>query len=109
MLARDDQLLTSSLTLGEVLVKPIEWGDANLAFRHGQAISQTALRIPLAGRAASLYAGLRCDRPRRPPEAIQLTCAAAAGVDLFIANDPNLQSRQIEAIQFIVSLDRAPS
>ncbi|HEV2387436.1 MAG TPA: PIN domain-containing protein [Candidatus Acidoferrales bacterium] len=108
MLARGDQLLTSTLTLGEVLVKPIERGDANLAFRYEQAISRTAILIPLDARAARLYASLRCERALRPPDAIQLACAATVGVDLFITNDAKLQSRQIEGIQFVVSLDRAP-
>jgi len=42
------------------------------------------------------------------PDAIRLSCAAAAGVDLFIANDARLHAKQVAGIQFIVSLDRAP-
>jgi predicted nucleic acid-binding protein len=108
MLARGDQLLTSTLTLGEVLVKPIEHGDTNLAVRYERVISQTSLLIPFDARAAKIYANLRCERSLRPPDAIQLACASTAGVDLFITNDTSLQSKQVEGIQFIVSLDRAP-
>lgn len=108
MLARGDQLLTSTFTLSEVLVKAVEREDAQLTLRYERAISRTALLIPLDSQAAKIYARLRCDRSLRPPDAIQLACAAAAGVDLFITNDATLPSKQVGGIQFIVSLDRAP-
>jgi predicted nucleic acid-binding protein len=108
MVARGDQLLTSTLTLGEVLVKPIEQGDQELVGMYEDAITRTSVMIPLDVKAAKTYAALRSDRTLRAPDAIQLACAAAAGVDLFITNDTRLQSRHVEGIQFIVSLDRAP-
>jgi hypothetical protein len=37
-----------------------------------------------------------------------LACAAAASFDLFITNDARLQSKHVQGIQFVVSLDRAP-
>jgi predicted nucleic acid-binding protein len=108
MVARGDQLLTSTLTLGEVLVKPIEQGDQELVGMYEDAITRTSVMIPLDVKAAKTYAALRSDRTLRAPDAIQLACAASAGVDLFITNDTRLQSRHVEGIQFIVSLDRAP-
>jgi len=108
MVARGDQLLASTLTLGEVLVKPIEHGDQELVGLYEDAITRTSVMIPLDVKAARIYAALRSDRTLRAPDAIQLACAAAAGVDLFITNDTRLQSRHVEGIQFIVSLDRAP-
>ena len=108
MLERGDQLLTSTLTLGEVLVKPIERGDEELARKYEEAITTTAVMLPLDVKAAKIYAALRSDRALRPPDAIQLACAAAAGVDLFITNDARLHSKHVEGIQFIVSLARAP-
>jgi predicted nucleic acid-binding protein len=103
-----DQLLTSTLTLGEILVKPIERGDAALSRRYEEAITAAALLIGFDLKAAKIYAALRCDRSLRAPDAIQLACAAAAGVDLFITNDTRLQGKQVEGIQFIVPLERAP-
>jgi predicted nucleic acid-binding protein len=44
----------------------------------------------------------------RPPDAIQLACAAAASVDLFITNDERLRVKHVDGIQFIVPLSRAP-
>jgi predicted nucleic acid-binding protein len=108
MLSRGDQLITSALTLGEVLVKPLERGERDLARKYEEAVLATSLLIPLDAMAARIYAMLRGDRSVRAPDAIQLACAAAARVDLFITNDLRLQGEKVEGIQFIVSLERAP-
>jgi len=108
MLARGDQLLTSTLTLGEILVKPMEEGDLELCGKYEEAIARTSLMVPLDAKAAKIYASLRCDRALRAPDAIQLACAAAAGVDLFITNDGRLQGKQVAGIHFIVPLEQAP-
>lgn len=108
MLARGDQLLTSALTLGEILVKPLERGDRDLSLKYEQAITASAQVLPFDTKAARVYAQLRRDRSIRAPDAIQLACAAAANVDLFITNDGRLQSTRAEGIHFIVSLERAP-
>ena|SRR5690348_4329948 len=106
MLARGDQLLTSTLTLAEVLVKPLEKGDAGLYAQYEAAL--TNLSIPFEVKAAKIYASLRSDRALRAPDIVQLSCAAAAGVDLFVTNDARLQGKQVPGIQFLVSLDRVP-
>ena len=108
MLSRGDQLLTSALTLGEVLVKPLERHDEELAKKYMEAITKASVTIDFDVKAARIYAGLRTNRSLRAPDAIQLACAAAAGVDLFITNDARLHSVQVEGIQFIVPLTRAP-
>jgi predicted nucleic acid-binding protein len=108
MLARGDQLVTSTLTLGEVLVKPAEMGDEQLYRRYEEMINSAALVGSFGQREARIYAKLRSDRSIKAPDAIQLSCAAAAGVDLFITNDARLQGKHVEGIQFIVPLDRVP-
>ena len=108
MLIRGDQLLTSTLTLGEVLVKPLENGDMVLCSKYESSIPAAALMLPLDIAAAKIYASLRSDRSLRAPDAIQLACAAAAGVDLFVTNDARLQGKHVNGIQFIVPLDRVP-
>jgi uncharacterized protein len=108
MLARGDQLATSSLTLGEVLVKPIELQNPELIAKYEKSIQAASLLIPFDVRAARIYAELRCDRSIRPPDAIQLACASAAGVDLFITNDERLSVKHVEGVHFIASLARAP-
>ena len=108
MLERGDQLLTSALTLGEVLVKPIEMQDSLLARKYEEAVTATSLMIAFDARAAKIYATIRNDRAVRAPDAIQLACASAVGVDLFITNDERLSTKQVNGIQFIAALSRAP-
>ena len=108
MLERGDQLLTSTLTLGELLVKPTENRASELCQRYERSLSAAAVLIPFDAKAAIQYARVRCDRSIRPPDAIQLACASAAQVDLFITNDERLQSKRVDGIQFLVSLQRAP-
>ncbi len=108
MLTRGDELLTSAMTLGEILVKPIQRGDAKAVAYYQNLIATTATVIPFAEKAAIVYARLRADQSLRAPDTIQLACAAAAGTDLFITNEARLNSMQIPGIQFIVPLDRVP-
>jgi predicted nucleic acid-binding protein len=108
MLTRGDQLLTSTMTLGEVLVKPTKAGDAERCRRYEKVLLSSAQVIPMDLVAARHYASIRCDRFIKPPDAIQLSCAASAGVDLFITNDDRLQNKQVPGIQFIVPLTRVP-
>jgi predicted nucleic acid-binding protein len=108
MLTRGDQLLTSTLTLGEVLVKPIERGDTALYRAFVNAITHSAAVVAFDVQAARNYAVLRQDRFLRAPDAIQLACAAAANTDLFVTNDHRLQGKQVPGIQFIVPLDTVP-
>jgi uncharacterized protein len=108
MLKRGDELLTSTLTLGEVLVKPMKLGDAILTSEYRRSIPATATLLQFDEKAAILYAKLRCDAALRAPDAIQLACAASFGVDLFVTNDGRLHGKQVDGIQFITPLDRVP-
>jgi predicted nucleic acid-binding protein len=108
MLTRGDQLMTSTLTLAEILVKPIERGDMTLSAKYENAVTTASIMLSFAIKAAKIYASLRSDRALRAPDAIQLACGAAAGVDLFVTNDHRLQGRQVDGIQFIVPLERIP-
>ena|SRR2546423_5753797 len=108
MLSRGDQLLTSSLTLGEILVKPVEHGDLDLCKEYEKAVTTSSLIMPFDLNAAKIYASLRLDRALRAPDAIQLACAAEAGVDLFVTNDSRLQGKHVNGIHFIVSLEHVP-
>lgn len=106
MLDRGDQLVTSALTLGELLVKPREKGE--LAVRdHETTLRHVATILPFDAEAARHYAAIRGDRVIRAPDAIQLACAATAGVDLFITNDDRLSRKIVGGVKFITSLERA--
>ncbi len=107
MFARNDQLYTSTLTLGEVLVKPLEQKDEVLRRKYEGVLREVATLIPFDEEAARIYAMIRRDRSIKAPDAIQLACAAQARVDLFITNDDRLSERTIPGIQFLTSLERA--
>ena len=104
MIERNDELLTSALTLGELLVKPMEAGNEILMRRYEQAIAAAATVLPFDQAAASVFAAVRRDRTIQPPDAIQLACASVAGVDLFITNDKRLSRSIVPGIHFIQSL-----
>lgn len=108
MLLRGDQLLTSTLTVGEILVKPMQAGELELCQRYETAISNTAIVLPFDIRAARLYASLRTDKTLRAPDVVQLSCASVGGADLFVTNDNRLHGKRVPGIQFIVPLDRVP-
>jgi uncharacterized protein len=109
MIERGDQLLTSTITLGEILVKPWRSGDHALCKKYEDNLSRAAILIPFDIKAARIYATIRStDRALKAPDALQLSCAASAGVDLFITNDDRLQRQHVPGIQFVASLDRVP-
>jgi predicted nucleic acid-binding protein len=107
MIARGDHLYTSTLTLGEILVKPMEKEDEMLRRRYEDAIAGSVVLVPFDRPAAGLYASIRRDRTIRPPDAIQLACAAQSRTDLFITNDERLSQKVVPGIHFITSLERA--
>ena len=107
MLERDDELFTSTLTLGEVLVKPAERGNEALRHRYEDTLAHSARLIAFDRETARRYAEIRRNRSIRPPDAIQLACAAHVGVDLFITNDDRLSRLTITGIQFLLPLERA--
>lgn len=107
MLRRNDELLTSTFTLGEILVKPIERGLHSLRKQYEDVLQSMSTLIPLDVEAAAMYASIRQDRTIKSPDAIQLACAAHARTDLFITNDGHLQGKVIPGIHFIVPLENA--
>jgi predicted nucleic acid-binding protein len=106
MVERGDELYTSTLTLGEILINPLEAADEALARRYESALLQGAVIIPFDVEPARLYATIRKDRTIRPHDAIQLACASHARIDLFITNDERLSTKSIPRIQFVSSLQR---
>ena len=110
MAARGDQLFTSVLTVGEVLAKPFEQGDIARCDQYEKAMQASATILAFDLAAARKFASLRAARsPKiRPPDAIQLSCAATMGIDLFLTNDSRMHALQVDGIQFITSVDRAP-
>ncbi len=107
MIERGDELLTSALTVGELLVKPMEAGDAESVRSYEQAIASNALVLPFDAMVGKTFAAIRRDRSIRAPDAIQLACASVARVDMFITNDQRLSRKVVPGIHFIQSLATA--
>jgi predicted nucleic acid-binding protein len=108
MLERGDRIVTSAMTLGEVLVKPTKLGQTSLIVQYDRAIRSTVEVIAFDAQVAWRYATLRATHNIRNADAIQLACAAHFGVDLFVTNDQLLQKLDVPGIGFIASLDRVP-
>ena len=107
MIVRQDQLLTSALTLGEILAKPLAAGEGELLRRYEQTITASAAVLPFDQAAATVFATVRRDRSIHPADAMQLACAAAAGVDMFITNDERLNHHVVPGVHFIQPLATA--
>lgn len=108
MIDRGDQIVTSAMTLGEVLVKPTKLGQASLIDEYDRAIRSTARVISFDRSVSWRYASLRATHAIRNADAIQLACAAHFGVDLFITNDKDLHKFDIPGIGFIAPLEKVP-
>ena len=109
MVERGDRLFTSTLTVGEILVKPFRLGDHQMVERYQQYFDGTALTvIPFDLAASRAYARIRADRTIARPDAIQLACAASRNIDLFLTNDRRLSEKTIAGIHFITNLEGAP-
>jgi predicted nucleic acid-binding protein len=108
MLERRDQTVTSTMTLGELLVKPTKLGQTSLIEQYDRAVRSAAQVVSFDAQVAWRFASLRATHTLRSADAIQLACAAHVGVDLFLTNDERLHSLNIPGIGFIAPIDRAP-
>jgi predicted nucleic acid-binding protein len=106
MLAAQIRLVTSTMTLGEVIAGPRKNGNEALAAQYRAALTQTSTIVPFDERAADLYATIRTQRVKQP-DAIQLASAATHGVELFVTNDDKLWKLRVPGIHFIVSIETA--
>jgi predicted nucleic acid-binding protein len=89
------------------MVKPLELKLGELIDRYEKFLHSPGVELlSFDAAAARLYAEIRLDRSIRPPDAIQLACAAAAGTDLFVTNDAHLSRKNITGIDFIVPLQQ---
>jgi predicted nucleic acid-binding protein len=108
MLQRGDRIVTSAMTLGEVLVKPTKLSQTSLIEQYDRAIRSTAQVVSFDSSVAWRYASLRATHTLRSADAIQLACAAHFGVDLFITNDKALHKLNVPGIGFIAPLEKVP-
>jgi predicted nucleic acid-binding protein len=86
------QVVTSVLTLTEVLVHPLRRGDHNLAdqYRRNLLHARHVTTLPISDVIAEAAADLRGQHGLRTPDAIQLATAINAGATSFLRNDIRL-------------------
>ena len=109
MLARGDELLTSYLTVGEVITKPKQLNNAMLErsylkFFLGGSVELVGFSLDAAQR----YGDIRSRERIRPADAIQLACASAARTDLFVTNDNRLSGLVVAGVTFVTGIERVP-
>jgi predicted nucleic acid-binding protein len=99
-------ITTSTFTLAELLVAPCKTGNTELTRNFREALQSPAVRLlPFGSGTAEHYAQIRSSLRVSPADAIQLACAAEAGVNVFVTNDHELVGKKITGIDFIVGLD----
>ncbi|MGA8539193.1 MAG: PIN domain-containing protein [Terriglobales bacterium] len=103
---RNDKLITSAFTFGEVFAGACRKGSPHLADEMRSLLRNAVEEvIPFTFETADHYARIRGTSSVTPADAIHLACAAQAGTDLFMTNDKRLVGEIVPGIQFIASLD----
>ena len=109
MLARGDELLTSYLTVGEVITKPKQLNNAMLERSYLKFFSGGSVElVGFSLDAAQRYGDIRSRERIRPADAIQLACASAARTDLFVTNDNRLSGLVVSGVTFVTGIERVP-
>lgn len=108
-ISRRDEIFTSVMSLGEVLVAPLKNGDFALTQRYRRIFRGQGITVlPFVEQAAEAFARIRMGGAVKPPDAIQLATAGTVGCDLFLTNDDRLQGITVPGIHFITSFEKAP-
>ena len=109
MVARGDELLTSYLTVGEIITKPKQLNNAVLEKSYLNFFSGGSVELIAFGLdAAQRYGEIRSRERIRPADAIQLACASAARTDLFVTNDNRLSGMVVAGVTFVTGIERVP-
>ncbi|HTK05602.1 MAG TPA: PIN domain-containing protein [Ktedonobacteraceae bacterium] len=84
-------VVTSTITLLEILVKPLRIHDKQLAEKYRKVITQNVKVLPLSQEIAEKAASIRAVHSKvRTPDAVQLATAIYAEASFFVTNDVNL-------------------
>jgi predicted nucleic acid-binding protein len=99
------KIVTSSVTLIEVLVQPIRRNDELLAYRYNDILlsSPNISTTPVTPVIAQLAAELRAEYALKTADAVQLATAVSHGAAAFLTNDRDF--RDVPGIKIIRLLD----
>ncbi len=86
------QVVTSTLTLTELLVHPLRLGNIDLADQYRDIVlgQENLVTVPISIEIAEVAARLRAAHNLRTPDAIQLASAIQRGATFFLTNDARL-------------------
>jgi uncharacterized protein len=107
MQLRGDSLLTSFLSLGEVLAGAQHSPQMAREIREFFAEMKVQL-LPFDAGAVDTFASLRALQKLATADSIHMACAASRGVDLFLTGDKRLAKQIVPGIQFISSIENSP-
>jgi predicted nucleic acid-binding protein len=98
------EVVTSTFSLAEILVRPLSVGKHNVARRYRELICQIGA-LPFGVEEASRFAQVRAQYPDvKAPEAVQLACASIQGVDYFLTNERRLKWLKVENVGAVNTL-----
>ncbi len=98
----NDKLFTSYLGLGELMAGAGKTSSSRTAALLREAVDEIGFTyLSFDATAVNTFSRLRSDHRIKPPDAIHLACAAAAGMDLFLTHDARLTKLHVPGIHFI--------
>ena len=98
------EVVTSTFSLAEILVRPVSLGKHSMARRYRELICQIGA-LPFGAEEAVRFAQIRAQYPDvKPPDALQLACASVHGVEFFVTSERPLKWLKIEKIATINTL-----
>ena len=103
----DFQVVTSSITLAEVLVNPIKHDKLTLAEQYKELLlgAENLRLFPVTTQIAELAARLRAAHNLQTPDAIQIATALDQKADFFLTNDTKMS--RLSQPQILVLADLA--
>jgi len=107
--SRGDRLFTSHLSVAETLVGLPQDGGKELIFR--EVLNDLAFTFAdFDSACVQPFRRLRRDSGLQQPDALNLACASAVGVDIFLTNDNELLKKKliVPGVHFIADFAKAP-
>lgn len=96
------EIFTSTITLTEVLTKPLKAGDKALVNAYHEMLenTQNIIIVPVDNTIANKAAELRAQYNLKTPDALQIATAIESGCDAFLTNDLGL--RRVNEVKILV-------
>ena len=100
------RVVTSVLTLVEVLIRPLRLGNSQLADEYRRILlhASNVETLPVNAAIAEEAARLRAKHNLRTPDSIQIATAITAGATSFLTNDTQLQGQLIPNVLILDNL-----